>query len=999
MNHSLKNQENPIKKIHGPSVILAGAGTGKTQAILEKTKHLIRNNHAEPNKIVLITFSNEAANSLQTRIARFLPQNSKQPIIKTFHAFSADLLREHKNKNFTILTPDEAKVVLHRNLKVPAGNCHKYVGSIGTAKDLGITISKIESFLNKKLAPHKDTNLEKHLENLQFEYQTLYLNSNKKDKHLLSAKIKEISDIIRLQKFIKAWKAYEKLKEIKNYQDYSDLNTTALALLKEKPEIASDYEYIIVDEFQDTNKIQLDLLKSLAVKKNITVVGDMNQSIYRFRGAYNKNLDEFKNYYHITDKEIFNLDKSYRSSNKILNTAFRLILNNYQNQKEQFEVKNANNREGKNISVFELKNSKEEARKVSELVQQHIEHGETPEEICIMFRNHNYGRVLKRALEFKNIKYTSITRPSLLEQKSIRTIVSYLIILNKLKNHSSGGEQDWWELLYNSHLQEEDLIKIGRLLKDNKNAKNISANLLNHLTSSGLSNDGNQKAKILIERLKLMLPSLQKPLKDFVKSVFHFSGLTKKESGKEILLNLNRFYDLVCNHISLYEPDLSSFLNYLDTLKDLKIEIQSPEVEESGVRLMTLHSTKGLEYNTVIITNLVQKRFPMEKYTNNSLIPSELSPDFSDNNSNQNLGEQNTKQENKDTTFEAYEQEKKNQMSEERRLCYVAFTRAKNNLILTYAKKYGTKDFYPSQFLNEINYKQNKNVDFFKDNEEKYEEPELEISPAPNFATILNKQNFEENLKQIVNKPREQKEIIFSPSSLLLFSECQKKYEYKYVYNMPEKKTGNWEAIRLGSFVHKVLEEGVKNSLSSEKEFLDLAKEIKLKPDWESVELEQAGHLIKVFYARNKDKFDKNSKTEQRLSAEIDGIKFVGFADRIDVKPSGLEVIDYKTGASVIPTKNRNWQLGFYALAVQQQNKVRKITLDMLKHEKPLEFTLDEEGNAKSEYGRMEFNLQEVKESLVIEAKKVLEAYKFGFKPCPLEKNCEFCEDYFYNNH
>lgn len=970
-----------ITKTKGPSLILAGAGTGKTQVILEKTKYLISQNIAKPEKIVLITFSNEAANSIQMRITRSLPQNSKQPIIKTFHAFSADLLREHKNKDFQILTPDEAKVVLHRNLKVPAGNCHRYIGSIGTAKDLGITIEQLQTYLNKKLEPFANINLEKHFENLQFEYQTLYLSSNKKEKAPLSQKIKEVSDILKLQKFIKTWGAYEKIKQIKNYQDYSDLNKNALALLKEKPEIANNYEYIIVDEFQDTNKIQLDLLKALAPHRNITVVGDMNQSIYRFRGAYNKNLDDFKNYFNITSKDIFNLDKSYRSSNKILNAAFQLILNNYQNKEEQFEVKNHRGFEGTNISVFELKDSKEEARKVAELVQEKIKQGENENEICIMFRNHNYGRAIKRALDFKDIKYTSLTKAPLLEQKSVKTIIDYLIILNKLKTQGKGGEQAWWDLLYNSNLPEKDLIKAGRLIKDNRKSENISAKLLNHLTTSGFSDEGNKITDILINRIKLMLPATQKPLSEIVKEIFHLSGLTKKESGKEIIMNLNKFHDLARNHISLYEPDLPSFLHYLEILKDLKIEIQKPETEESGVRLMTLHSTKGLEYNTVIITNLVQKRFPMEKFTNTSLIPIELSPEFSD--SSDSLED---------------EQEKQQQMSEERRLCYVAFTRAKNNLILTYAKKYGTKEFHPSQFLQEINYKNNENIDFFQDKEEKYEEQEPEIQTALNFSTIIHKQNFEENLKQIVNTPKKEKEIIFSPTSLLLFSNCQKKYEYKYIYNMPEEKTGNWEAMLLGSFVHKVLEKGVKAHLATEKEFLDLAKEINLKPDWESIDLEQAGHLIKVFYARNKNKFDENSKTEQVLRTEIEGIKFVGFADRIDVKPEGLEVIDYKTGSSNISPKNRNWQLGFYALAAQQKSKVNKITLDMLKHEKPLEFNLDEEGNAKSEYGRMEFNLQEVKEELVKEAKKVLEAMKTGFKPCPLEKNCEFCEEYFYNN-
>ena len=216
---------------------------------------------------------------------------------------------------------------------------------------------------------------------------------------------------------------------------------------------------------------------------------------------------------------------------------------------------------------------------------------------------------------------------------------------------------------------------------------------------------------------------------------------------------------------------------------------------------------------------------------------------------------------------------------------------------------------------------------------------------------------------------------------------------------MPEEKSPNWESLRLGSFIHHILENGVKINLNSQKGFIDLAKEMHLKEEWESVDLEEAERLIKVFYERNKSKFNLNSKTEQRLNVKFDGIKFLGFADRIDFSSEGLEIIDYKTGNSNISPKNRNWQLGFYALAAQKLGKVKKITLDMLKHEKPLEFELDEKGNASAVHSsRMEFNINEIKEELVAEAKKILQAIKDGFKPCPIEKNCDFCNEYFYNN-
>src|SRR3989338_8214819 len=152
---SRKGQEEAIKKTKGPCVVLAGAGTGKTYMIVEKIKYLISNKIYPSNKIVCITFSNEAANNLLNRVRKILIGND-EPIIRTFHGFSADLLRKYGdkmgiNKEFNILTPDESKVIMHNYLKVPAGNCHKYISSIGNAKDLGINIDSFVEYIDRKL--------------------------------------------------------------------------------------------------------------------------------------------------------------------------------------------------------------------------------------------------------------------------------------------------------------------------------------------------------------------------------------------------------------------------------------------------------------------------------------------------------------------------------------------------------------------------------------------------------------------------------------------------------------------------------------------------------------------------------------------------------------------------------------------------------------------------------------------------------------------------------
>lgn len=960
-----------INKVSGPCVILAGAGTGKTYAIVEKVKHLIEGRVYEPEKIVCITFSNEAADSLFSRIKKKISID-KEPIIKTFHSFSAELLREHGEKigvknDFKILTPDEAKIVLHKFFGVSSFNCHRYVETIGKAKDLGIGIEKLEKYFNKKI--NADEDIDKKFHEMHLELQKMNEERDKEKKQEFTKKLKEFNDLRELKKFIASWKAYEKVKIKQGYQDYSDLNNNALELLKKYPEIADEFQYFVVDEFQDTNKIQLELIKYLCPHKNITIVGDLNQSIYAFRGAYRENLEKFKVYFDVKEGDIFNLDKSYRSPNKVLAAAHNLIANNYENKQDCFEVRNIEDRQGENIEVYEMKNAKEEARKIVELIEQEKNKNMPLNEICVMFRTHQQGRIIKNLLDYNNIPYYSVTRKSILKQNKIKIAVNYLRILDFICNNKKGGENVWWELVYQLGFEYEDLVEIGRFLIKNKENENLSKLAVNEIYNLPLSSRGKVLVKKIGGQIEGLLPHANKKVHELLQEVYSVAGL-EDENDKQNTIDLNKLYDVALNNVALHYGELGNFVHYIEILENLGIDIISSEIENNGIRLMTSHATKGLEYDVVIITNLAQKRFPIERIRRNNLLPFEVYNKIED-------------------EKELEEFQRVNQLLEERRLCYVSFTRAKKKLILTYSKEYASKKAYVSQFLNEINYKNNPDVAFSVDDGEKYVEPEIKIADTFNLNNVMKK-----NIA--VESTKERKMPSLSPSSLLAFKECQKKFEYKYVYNMPEKKPVAWEEIRLGSFIHQVLDQGVKRNLSSEREFIDLVKELHRKEDWQSVDLDGAAHLVRIFFERNKTKYDKDSRTECRLNMTLNGMRFTGFADRIDFTPKGLEIIDYKTGKSQVPALNRNWQLGYYALAAAQIGKVHKITLDMLKHDKPMEFELDNDGIARSVNGRVEFNLNEVKKEIIDTAEEIKNAYEKGFKPCPIEKNCEFCNEYVY---
>jgi len=983
-----------INKTKGPCIVLAGAGTGKTHTIVEKVKHIITNKIYEPEKIACITFSNEATNSLKARIFKELGEENP-PIIRTFHGLSADLLKEYGDliqldKNFKILEPNEAKISLYRFLRIKPHYCHKYIESIQLAKDFGISLKDIEAYLKKRTSVYEGIDIEKKLADLKFELQTLHLLKTKLNKKEIVQQINILEEIIELTKFVKAWSAYERLKDKNNYQDYSDLNINALNLLKARPEISKKFDYIIVDEFQDTNKIQIDLLFLLCPSGNITIVGDINQSIYGFRGAYKENFLSFINFYNVKKEDIFGLDKSRRSPNKILRAAYNLILNNYSDREQCLFVNNFFEKEGEKIRVFELKNEKEEARKVYQIIKEEIEAGRKPSEICVMFRAHHQGEIIRKFLKEKNIDFVSVTKTNLLKNRTIKTIIDYLNILFYLMEDKQGGEHFWWDLFYEIGFNNEDLALLGKFLRENKNDKNekLSKKVLNLLESSELTQAGKilaKKIKNIIEELLPLAKGNVLSLLDSLYRLLGFSGESFNKEEQETILNLNKFRELVENHSNLYYTDLLSFLKYIEALQNLNIKIESVEVEKEGVRLMTLHSTKGLEYEVVILTHMNQGKFPIEKEKNSYLIPKELL-----------LNNKLLKESYLDEYYSLNEQ-----IREERRLCYVAFTRTKERLFITYSRENNGKELQPSQFLNELNYKNNNDFFFEQNFEEKYDLPN-ETGRIISLSTILTSPSFNEVIQNFLGERNINtiKKNYFSPSALLLFSECEKKYEFKYLYNMPDSISISWEEMRLGSFVHAVLEKGVKNNLKTKEEFIELTKQMILNEEWEKIDENDAIQLILIFFERNKDKYNQNSKTECPLKMRIGNFNFLGYADRIDFKEEGIEIIDYKTGNSPIPPKQRNWQLGYYALAAEFSGlgKVRKVTLDMLKHEKPLEFEIDNKGNAKAVYSKnMVFNIFDVQKELEETAKKLENAYKDGFRPCPIEKNCPFCIEWIYN--
>jgi len=1024
----LTSQEKAISKTTGPCIVLAGAGTGKTHTIIQKIKHMVDDKLYNPEEILCLTFSNEATNHLREELIKENIKNQEKVVVKTFHSFCSDVLKEDGEKigvnpDFEILLPDDAKVMLYKYLNITPYWANRYISTIHTAKDFGVSLSQIEEYNQKQLPSllryGKEEDLEKIYEKMNLDLNTIYLSPLPKSKQTetkkeINAFIDIYEDYSKFNKFIELWKKYDAFKKEKSYLDYSDLNYYVLELFTKfgSDKYVDRYKYVLIDEFQDTNFLQFQLINYIADHKNITVVGDPNQSIYGFRGAYKDNLDEFKKHFNVIDKDdLFYLDKSRRSPNTVLNIAYDLIKTNYEkNVAECKLVSNFENRQGDKVKIIELVDNYEEARCIADIVLKKIEDKVPLKEIAVLVRTHAQAEVIKQALIQKGIKYTYSGKTNFLRFREVKTIISYLSMLSNIMTRSGIGDQGWWHLFhYSNELSPSDSLKIGRYLKSKRDDKiSIDQALLD--SKVDLSEDGKRIVEKVVSKLNELSKLSNKALPDLVLDVYELSGLnrafTYERSPKNIehLYNLKKFYEITESFYKIHSKELVDFINYLEIIDKLDINIESSYRKDvDAVRLMTIHASKGLQFDTVILTNLADKRFPIGRTSNEPLIPKELIPDR--------LSEINSWKEQGDLTEKQMQEnikkyEKSILLFEERRLCYVALTRAKNDLIITYAKSYnqdkGSKNLQ-SSFLDEIKFKENINTEFVQDIDQK----STIISPSSKSEEysselkyqLINSLDVDSTqelitrlLKYLVSRKKEPETLIkdlkasspdisilnqakqkaeesksgliftkdaftFSPSSLSDYIECPKKFELHNLYQMPsrgdfeEADEGGTSPLDLGSFIHKILETIVKEKVYNKEEAYALVTTISKNKDFKTkiqeADLILAKQLLDVFWVRDMPaiKASTKSETEINLNLNIDNYKLTGFADRIDYNKDGtIDIIDYKTNKNKVETSKRKIQLGFYALALQAQGyKINKLSLNMLKLETPLDLLVNKE--------------------------------------------------------
>jgi len=556
------SQKQAVEHADGPSIILAGAGSGKTRVIVHKVLHLISAHEVNPKNILMITFTNKASREMKDRISHQSQGTVVLGYAGTFHSLCAMILRrdgEHIGipHSYVIYDDSDQEHLLKDIVK-----------KLGTKYSYRYFASKISDAKNQLITPDKflDT----------FSYY----------------KAGEVAEVYFL---------YQKALKESSAVDFDDLIMQVVMLFREHPQILFKYQerfkYILVDEFQDTNVAQYALTKLLADKfRNITVVGDFSQSIYSWRGADIRNLNTFT--HDFPEAVTINLEENYRSTQEILSFAYDVISINETHPVLRLFTHNP---EGEKIKYFQAEHEEEEATYVANTITE-LTYDMPHAEIAVLYRTNAQSRMLEEAFLHYSIPYTLIGGTRFYERKEIKDVLSYLRLL----------------------LHPEDKSALDRILKLGKRRF--------------------APFKSLYERVKDSVNEI--PTGELMEQIF---------SATE--------------YLSLYDPDIEEDYARLENIKELKsVGMRFPQLvhfleqvalveseyfsgekankHEDGVRLMTLHQAKGLEFEAVFITGLEE-----------GILPHSRSIDD------------------------------RQQLEEERRLFYVGITRAKKLLHITYAKR------------------------------------------------------------------------------------------------------------------------------------------------------------------------------------------------------------------------------------------------------------------------------------------------------------------------
>lgn len=605
-------QQMAVFHTEGPLLILAGAGSGKTRVLTHRIAYLMEEKHVSPYNIMAITFTNKAAAEMRNRVNKIVGFGAEQVWVSTFHSACVRILRRYIDRigystDFTIYDTDDQKRLMKNVIKDLNLDSKIY-------KENGM-LNKISDFKNKLMTTGDVSSMAR-------------------------------SDF-KMLNVSKIYDNYQEALKKNNALDFDDLIMKTVQLFTKCPEVLESYQdrlqYIMVDEYQDTNAAQFAFVKLLAQKhQNLCVVGDDDQSIYKFRGADITNILQFEKYF--PNARVIKLEQNYRSTKNILEAANAVIHNN---EGRKDKTLWSDNEKGDKIDLYQAEDGYSEAEMVASTIKEDVDNGRSDySDYAILYRTNNQSRVLEEKLMMKNIPYKIIGGQNFYQRKEIKDIIAYLRVI------SNPTDDIAVERIINVPKRGIGATTVDKV-KDYARAygMDLYEALMDVENIPGLSRAAGKIKKFtdLIEGYKKdeYYGEIEKLTKDILDDTGYVSELAA-ENTDEANGRIENIDELVSKIVEYQEnaedPVLSEFLEEVALVS----EIDNLSEDSSYVVLMTVHSAKGLEFPYVYLCGM-----------EDGLFPGYMSIMSGDN----------------------------EELEEERRLCYVAITRAMKKLTISYAKK------------------------------------------------------------------------------------------------------------------------------------------------------------------------------------------------------------------------------------------------------------------------------------------------------------------------
>lgn len=883
-----KEQLEAIKHKEGPLLIIAGAGTGKTTVITERIKYLILSKKAKPSEILALTFTEKASREMEERVDVALPFGYTQMWISTFHSFCDRVLRQEAlqiglDPKYHLTSEAESVQFLRKNLFLfdleyfrPLGNPNKFISAM---------LQHFSRLQDEDVTPGK-----------YIEWVTIM----EKRKGISEEEKEEIK---KWRELAGAYKKYEDLKVKDGFMDFGDLIVKTLQLFRSRKNVLAEYQkrfkYVLVDEFQDTNYAQNELAILLAGKsKNITVCGDDDQSIYRFRGAAVSNIIQFRK--NFPRSKIVVLTKNYRSTQEILDRAYGLIQHNNPDRLEVVEKINKKlisqrKEKGEEISFIHMDRVENEAEEVVKRIKEIKKDSKYEwKDFAILVRANNHSEPFGRSFSRHGIPYQFLGPGRLYKQPEVVDLMAYLKVLYNFEDSVS-----LYRLLSIEFFEipPRDLAAIGNYARRLNLSFFETCERINDVFVMAKTKETINK---LLEIIKKHLGLARREtagqlLYYFLSDTGFLQKLLSPESqeAEKKALNVSKFFDKLktyeVDHQDATVPAVVDWLELSSELGESPLAADTDWVEVNAVNILTAHSAKGLEFPVVFLVNLVGQRFPTVERREQIPIPDALIKEVLP------VGDYH--------------------LEEERRLFYVGMTRARDLLFFSAADYYGEgkREKKLSPFIFEALGDTSLSVELPISNGQQLTFQDYSI---PEITDIKS------------NAPKFHVDYL-SYSQIETFRICPLHYKLKYIYKIPTPPSSSQSFGNTFHITMKTFYEAVgRGEKPTEKLMYKLLEENWIPEGYlgkkhEKDSIEKAKKFLKHYLKTYFDPKVGPAAMEQPFAVSLSGLRVGGKIDRLDVHDGTLEIIDYKTGATALSQAqaDNDLQLSIYGLAATSINE------------------------------------------------------------------------------